>query len=105
MAHWLASCLSYCFTFRRLSGSSLEVLSGRAGPRAARAAPRALCLVGWQSHCVAGLLAACLARWRSGCKAPWCGNGLEVLSGRAGPRAARAAPRAHAAAKIDLGRI
>ena len=38
-------------------------------------------------------------------KSSWCGNGLEVVSGRAGPRAARAAPRAHAEAKIGLGLI
>ena len=58
--------LSYCFTFRRLSGSGLEVLSGALGPALRRAlAPRFVLLLHLPHRS---------------------GSGLEVLSGRAGPR-------------------
>ena len=77
--------LSYCFTFRRLSGSGLEVLSGALGPALRRAlAPglvlllpgcqanaMALCgqagwLAGWPAGWLAGRLACWLAEWRAG---------------------------------------
>ena len=43
------------------------------------------------------LLSKGLAGWLAGWLSSWSGNGLEVLSGRAGPRPAGAAPRAQTA--------
>ena len=105
---WLAASLtaSPCASVYQWS----EVLSERARGRTLRGRPRAPhpCLAGCLNGWAAGSLTSCEARllagwlndgeadWRAGWLCSWSGNDLEVLSGRAGPRPAGAAPRAHA---------
>ena len=104
MANWLACCLSYCFTFCfGLAMLSTCCLGARGGPARPICLSSALAdnwmagsLNNWFGRSLAGWSNDGEADWRTGWLSSWSGNGLEVLSGRAGPRPAGAAPRAHA---------